>query len=340
MRPPAALIKKGIDSLPCIGDGRQSGTSGSPSILNASPEAAANGGLALLKTGDRVRIDLRKGTADILISKAELAKRRAALQKQRRLSLSGEPDALAGNPARHGRPARRRHGAQAGGEIPARGADQSAAPQPLGRPPCRPSPTSARPSAKLHRVRLLRHPQSLGRRQRALSAASRLQGDRLDQRRLRLRAGPSRRRGAARHDARASARARARLRPAAQCRFRGRLCRRSRGRRRERAARASRPASPACRSRTAPTASSIPSTTRWRALRAARARDRQGRRRRDAGRPRRMLPARPARPRRDHRAAQGLCQCRRRLPLCARHQEPRADRGGGRTRSRRSRSTC
>jgi dihydroxy-acid dehydratase len=81
MRPPAALIKKGIDSLPCIGDGRQSGTSGSPSILNASPEAAANGGLALLKTGDRVRIDLNKGTADILISKAELAKRRAALQK-------------------------------------------------------------------------------------------------------------------------------------------------------------------------------------------------------------------------------------------------------------------
>jgi len=58
MRPPASLIKQGIDSLPCIGDGRQSGTSGSPSILNASPEAAANGGLALLKTGDRVRIDL------------------------------------------------------------------------------------------------------------------------------------------------------------------------------------------------------------------------------------------------------------------------------------------
>src|SRR5262249_29698186 len=71
MQPPAALIKKGITSLPCIGDGRQSGTSGSPSILNASPEAAANGGLALLKTGDRVRIDLGRGTADILISKAE-----------------------------------------------------------------------------------------------------------------------------------------------------------------------------------------------------------------------------------------------------------------------------
>ena len=60
MQPPAALIKRGIKSLPCIGDGRQSGTSGSPSILNASPEAAAGGGLALLKTGDRVRIDLNK----------------------------------------------------------------------------------------------------------------------------------------------------------------------------------------------------------------------------------------------------------------------------------------
>ncbi|HEY6023172.1 MAG TPA: IlvD/Edd family dehydratase [Pseudolabrys sp.] len=81
MQPPAALIKKGITALPCIGDGRQSGTSGSPSILNASPEAAANGGLALLKTGDRVRIDLRKGTADILVSKAELSRRRAALLK-------------------------------------------------------------------------------------------------------------------------------------------------------------------------------------------------------------------------------------------------------------------
>jgi xylonate dehydratase len=82
MQPPAALIKEGITSLPCIGDGRQSGTSGSPSILNASPEAAANGGLALLKTGDRVRIDLGKGTADILISKAEMSRRRATLLKR------------------------------------------------------------------------------------------------------------------------------------------------------------------------------------------------------------------------------------------------------------------
>src|SRR5690242_6202761 len=67
MQPPAALLKRGVHSLPCIGDGRQSGTSGSPSILNASPEAAAGGGLALLQTGDRVRIDLAKGRADILL---------------------------------------------------------------------------------------------------------------------------------------------------------------------------------------------------------------------------------------------------------------------------------
>jgi len=79
MQPPAALIRKGITSLPCIGDGRQSGTSGSPSILNASPEAAANGGLAILKTGDRVRIDLNKGEANILISDAEVKKRHADL---------------------------------------------------------------------------------------------------------------------------------------------------------------------------------------------------------------------------------------------------------------------
>ncbi len=80
MQPPAALIKRGIRSLACIGDGRQSGTSGSPSILNASPEAAAGGGLALLKTGDRVRIDLNKGEANILIPDEELAKRRAELE--------------------------------------------------------------------------------------------------------------------------------------------------------------------------------------------------------------------------------------------------------------------
>ncbi len=82
MQPPAYLLKRGIHSLPCIGDGRQSGTSGSPSILNASPEAAIGGGLALLKDGDRVRIDLRKGTANILISDHEITARREALQKE------------------------------------------------------------------------------------------------------------------------------------------------------------------------------------------------------------------------------------------------------------------
>ena len=79
MRAPSYLLREGVRNLPCIGDGRQSGTSGSPSILNASPEAAVNGGLALLRTGDRVRIDLRRGTADVLIDEAELAARRAGL---------------------------------------------------------------------------------------------------------------------------------------------------------------------------------------------------------------------------------------------------------------------
>ena len=79
MRPPVHLINAGIHHLPCIGDGRQSGTSGSPSILNASPEAALNGGLAVLKTGDRVRVDLRKGEANVLISAEELQARLKAL---------------------------------------------------------------------------------------------------------------------------------------------------------------------------------------------------------------------------------------------------------------------
>jgi dihydroxy-acid dehydratase len=79
MRAPAKLLEKGVHSLPCVGDGRQSGTSGSPSILNASPEAAAGGGLALLQNGDRVRIDLNKGSCDMLVAKEELARRRSAL---------------------------------------------------------------------------------------------------------------------------------------------------------------------------------------------------------------------------------------------------------------------
>ncbi|MCW1952271.1 MAG: dihydroxy-acid dehydratase family protein [Octadecabacter sp.] len=79
MRAPSYLLKQGIDALPCVGDGRQSGTSGSPSILNASPEAAAGGGLALLQTGDRVRFDLGKGTADMLVPLDELADRARSL---------------------------------------------------------------------------------------------------------------------------------------------------------------------------------------------------------------------------------------------------------------------
>jgi dihydroxy-acid dehydratase len=76
MQPPDALIKRGIMSLPTLGDGRQSGTSDSPSILNCSPESAAGGGLAWLRTGDRVRVDLAKGTCDMLVSEDEIAKRR------------------------------------------------------------------------------------------------------------------------------------------------------------------------------------------------------------------------------------------------------------------------
>jgi dihydroxy-acid dehydratase len=80
MRPPAYLIREGIHSLPCIGDGRQSGTSASPSILNASPEAAVLGGLALLRTGDRVRVDLLRGAVNVLLSAEELARRRRVLE--------------------------------------------------------------------------------------------------------------------------------------------------------------------------------------------------------------------------------------------------------------------
>jgi len=81
MQPPAALLKRGITELPCIGDGRQSGTSGSPSILNAAPESAVGGGLALVGTRDRIRIDLKAGTANIMISDEELAARKQALEQ-------------------------------------------------------------------------------------------------------------------------------------------------------------------------------------------------------------------------------------------------------------------
>jgi dihydroxy-acid dehydratase len=80
MRAPAYLLREGIHNLPCLGDGRQSGTSGSPSILNASPEAVAGGGLGLLKSGDWIRIDLKRGTVDVLISETELLQRKQALE--------------------------------------------------------------------------------------------------------------------------------------------------------------------------------------------------------------------------------------------------------------------
>jgi dihydroxy-acid dehydratase len=77
MQPPDALIKRGIKNLPTLGDGRQSGTSDSPSILNASPESAVGGGLAFIRTGDMVRIDLNKGECNMLVSDEELARRKA-----------------------------------------------------------------------------------------------------------------------------------------------------------------------------------------------------------------------------------------------------------------------
>ncbi|MFV1543290.1 MULTISPECIES: IlvD/Edd family dehydratase [unclassified Phaeobacter] len=79
MRPPSYLIKQGVRALPCIGDGRQSGTSGSASILNASPEAADGGGLALLQTGDRIRVDLGKRSVNVLLTDEEMARRRERL---------------------------------------------------------------------------------------------------------------------------------------------------------------------------------------------------------------------------------------------------------------------
>src|SRR5262249_27245849 len=79
MQPPAALIKKGVSALPTLGDGRQSGTADAPSIVNASPEAAAAGNLAILETGDRIRVDLREARVDVMISDEEIAARRRAL---------------------------------------------------------------------------------------------------------------------------------------------------------------------------------------------------------------------------------------------------------------------
>ena len=103
MRAPVQLIAQGLHVLPCIGDGRQSGTSGSPSILNASPEAAVGGGLAVLRTGDRIRVDLRKGDVNVLLSDAEMTNAARRARRCRRLPLPRQPDPVAGNSARGGR---------------------------------------------------------------------------------------------------------------------------------------------------------------------------------------------------------------------------------------------
>jgi dihydroxy-acid dehydratase len=81
MRAPDYLLKRGISSLVCVGDGRQSGTSGSPSILNASPEAASGGGLALIETGDQVLLDLNDGRLELLVDQETLERRRDALER-------------------------------------------------------------------------------------------------------------------------------------------------------------------------------------------------------------------------------------------------------------------
>ena len=88
MQPPAALMKKGVMTLPTMGDGRQSGTSGSPSILNISPEAAVGGGLALLKTGDKIRIDLNTRKVDVLLAAGEMEARRAAYVPPKLISMT------------------------------------------------------------------------------------------------------------------------------------------------------------------------------------------------------------------------------------------------------------
>jgi dihydroxy-acid dehydratase len=80
MTPPGHLVNAGVRMLPCMGDGRQSGTSESPSILNASPEAAVGGNLAILETGDRIKVDLRRRRVDVLLSEEEIARRREGLK--------------------------------------------------------------------------------------------------------------------------------------------------------------------------------------------------------------------------------------------------------------------
>ena len=93
MQPPDRLIREGVLELPTLGDGRQSGTSGSPSILNVTPESAVGGGLALLKTGDILRTDLNQGTLDVLLDGSELRKRKRKVK----IFENRAPDSMAGN---------------------------------------------------------------------------------------------------------------------------------------------------------------------------------------------------------------------------------------------------
>ena len=124
MRAPTKLLEKGVRSLPCVGDGRQSGTSGSPSILNASPEAAAGGGLAILKNGDKVRVDLNKGSYECVAAGGGNRQAPRGIGGGGRLQGSRKPNAMAGNfPRQHG-PAGPGHGAEGRGEIPAHRQDQ------------------------------------------------------------------------------------------------------------------------------------------------------------------------------------------------------------------------
>ena len=126
MQPPDALLKRGITSLPTLGDGRQSGTSDSPSILNCSPESAAGGGLAWLRTGDMIRIDLAAGTCDMLVSDEEIARRK----RRGPAARSRKRHALAGAVSLHRRATRQRRRHGNGGEIP-RCRTEDAAPQSL-----------------------------------------------------------------------------------------------------------------------------------------------------------------------------------------------------------------
>ena len=127
MQPPAALIKKGITSLACIGDGRQSGTSGSPSILNASPEAAAGGGLGFAQDRRSGAHRSQQGQRRYSDIRRRVGRAPRGAGQGRRLSISAEPDAVAGNPARHGRSARRGHGLDPSREISAGRAEIGAA---------------------------------------------------------------------------------------------------------------------------------------------------------------------------------------------------------------------